>query len=112
MSRYRAALLLLGLSLLPACAASDRAKELPSTFLSDIDRSKKLSTMPFTHSWVWSKAKRKTYHSVIIKPVRVDLLPPDAWKSSASSLISSKQQYTEKSNQIATYFHQASLGAS
>jgi hypothetical protein len=106
MFRYRAALLLLCLSLLPACAASNRAKEIPDTFLSDIDRSKKLATMPFDHAWVWTKAKKEAYHSVLIKPVRVDLLPPDAWKSSASSLITSELEYREKSKEIATYFHQ------
>ncbi len=93
-------------SSLSACAAAGRAKGVDNTFLTDVDVSKKLDNMHFNHSWVWAEVEQGQYHSVIVKPVRLDFLPADSWKKSISAFLVSKAVYDEKAKELAAYFQE------
>ncbi len=57
------------------CAAKARVTGVGNSFLEDVDVSKKLSNMPFNHSWVWTNIDRSEYDGIYVKPIRIDKLP-------------------------------------
>ena len=92
--------------LLAACAARSRVIPIGNTFLEDVDTTKSLENLPFDHAWVHRSVLKASYDSIYIKPVRLDLLPRDAWRMSTSSIIDSEEAYLEKAKEIATYFEE------
>ena len=88
------------------CSAAARVESVDNVFLTDVDVSKKLSNLPFDHSWVWSKRKTRTdYDTVYVKPIRTDTLNPENWTRSASILITSRDDYDERAREVANHFH-------
>jgi hypothetical protein len=106
MKSTRLVLVLTLLLFLPSCAITNRTKAISDTFLSDVDVSKQLDNMHFNHSWVWTDVTHNQYQAVIVKPVRLDLLKPDGWKASISTLLRTKEAYEEKAQEIAKYFQE------
>ncbi len=85
------------------CAAKDRVTGVPNTFLKDVDITKKLENMPFTHSWVWKEVDPKNYDAVYLPPIKL-AMPSGSWKNSASGWITSEQDYLDEAEKIAEYF--------
>jgi hypothetical protein len=89
-----------------SCAAKQRVVGVPRTFLEDVNIDKKLENLPFDHSWARPGAKKSSYGQVYFKPVRTDLLPPDAWNNSASMFITGEEDYRAEAKELAKYFRE------
>lgn len=90
--------------LLSACATKQRIDPVKTTFLEDTDTTSKSDRLPFIHAWVKPDFQAEKWTKLYIKPVRIDLLPEDAWKASKSSAVLSKEDYIEMANKLAEYF--------
>lgn len=86
------------------CTAKERITPVSDTFLEGVDISAKRPNLPFDHSWASEAARSGDYQSVLIKPIRTDKLAADAWKRSASYAITSKEDFDEAAERLATYF--------
>ena len=91
-------------TILGGCAVRDRITPVSNTFLEDVDTTKRLSTLPYQHSWVSSKFDGRSYRKIFIKPVRVDRLDHDGWTRSASAAITSKDDYVLEASALAAFF--------
>lgn len=89
-----------------SCAVKERAVSVSSTFLEDRNIKAKEANLPFLHSWIDESVKPGIYRKVYFKPIRTDLISKDTWKKSASVLITSENDFTEKCNEIASYFQE------
>ncbi len=86
------------------CSVSDRAKPISNTFLEDRDVTTVDSSLPFSHAWEDPKADYKKYTKVYFRSVSIDRLPPDAWKASSSSFMTSQDDYVSEAKLLAKYF--------
>lgn len=86
------------------CAAHDRITGVSNTFLEDVDIRAKKENLPFDHSWSKEGVHKGNYSKVFIKPVRLDKLPDDSWKTSASAAIPGKADYLESVKELGGYF--------
>ena len=89
-----------------ACAVSQRMEPVPTTYLTDVDTTKKLENLPFQHSWVLEAVNRKDYNAVYFPPVKTEALAGSGWEKSRSSFVWSEQGYLEHASKIATYFRE------
>jgi hypothetical protein len=94
------------LAAISGCVAYEHAAGISNNFLTDVDVSKKLSNMPFKHSWVWTKVRRENYKAIYVAPVQIDTLGPDAWRASVGALIPSREDYMRKAEEVGVYFRQ------
>jgi hypothetical protein len=94
-----------GLLFLSACALKDRVVDVNNTFLEDVDIKQKIKNLPFQHSWRNPNFTKTGFTSIYYKPIRVDLVDKDKWERSASTLITSEQDYLDKTQEIANYFY-------
>lgn len=92
------------LTLLSGCAVSQRMESPPSTFIEDAPLKERLENMPFDHSWLVPDSVERNYDSVLIMPVRYDLLPKGAWKQSSSIYLNSEEAYLHEAKVLAGYF--------
>lgn len=97
-------LLLALATLLTGCAVSQRMEGPPSTFIEDAPLNERLDNMPFDHSWIVPDSVERNYDSVLIVPVRYDLLPAGAWKQSSSIYLNSEEAYLHEAKVLAGYF--------
>lgn len=90
---------------LAACSAYQRVSPIEKTFLEDVDTSKKIENLPFQHSWVRPGANPYDYREIFVKPIRLDKLPPNAWETSLSAFITSRDDYLNHASELGRYFH-------
>jgi hypothetical protein len=76
----------------------------PPTFIEDAPLTEKLDTMPFDHSWIAPDSVEKNFDSVLIMPIRYDLLPPGAWRDSKSIYLNSEEAYLKEAKVLAGHF--------
>jgi hypothetical protein len=89
---------------LTACAAKQRVTSINNVFLEDVDISSTRPNLPFEHAWVSPNYSKSEFKGVYIKPIRIDLLPPNEWNKSASAFVRSEEEFREKARDIAEYF--------
>lgn len=96
--------LLVLVTLITGCAVSQRLEAPPPTFIEDAPLAEKLDNMPFDHAWIAPDSVDKNFDSVLIMPIRYDLLPPGAWKDSQSIYLNSEEAYLKEAKVLAGYF--------
>lgn len=88
------------------CAASRKIETLPLTPFLDIpgvDKTSKLSNIPFDHSWVRDKFDGRKYNKFIVAPVSTAYLNNNGQLESTSAFITTKEAYDEEVKKLAEY---------
>jgi hypothetical protein len=97
------------ISLCSGCAIQQRVSGVNNTFLEDVDITSTRPNVPFSHAWVNSAYRRSDFESVYFEPIRLEYLPKDQWKNSASAFVETEQEYMHKVREIAAYFREELL---
>lgn len=89
---------------LVSCSAKERVAPLSNTFIEDVDLKSTKDNLPFDHAWVKPGIKKDDFKTVYFKPIRIDLLPRDAWVKSSSVAVGTEEDFLAKAREIAKYF--------
>ena len=75
----------------------------PTPFITSPNLLHPTELTPFDLAWAAPDITTHEYDTVVIEAVRVDMVDPENWLSSASSFLRSKDVYIEKINELAEY---------
>lgn len=88
---------------LGGCTIYKQIQPISPVFLEGATLNSTVDRVPFQHAWS-SSNPGAGIRSVFVRPVRIDLLPPDSWIESTSLGITSVEDYNRVAQSLAGYF--------
>lgn len=93
-------------TLLAGCALQKKFEPISANFLHGASPDSSIPRVPFKHAWAAERPSVQKVTAIYVLPVRTDRIAPDSWMESSGLSITSLEDYNEKVEALATFFHQ------